>query len=176
MILTTYKLEQCWVQTQCYIFYWISLTLILKKVYREVLWSDLFLQNNHGYRFDYLSTKAVLRLIQAFPIIQQGFLLPLLLLETPDRSSSTLQTVQKWFPTYSAPRDSRHILVDAPLSLLSPDCPEVILFLYVRGFYSSVYSPLTVIVNSLSEEDNGTVSSARFCRAPFTPGRYLSVL
>lgn len=119
---------------------------------------------------------SVQKLCWGVPKYPTGFLLPLLLLETPDRSSSTLQTVQKWLPTYSAPRDSRHILVDAPLSLLAPDCPEVILFVYVRGFYSSVYSPLTVIVNSLSEEDNGTVSSARFCRAPFTPGRYLSVL
>lgn len=101
--------------------------------------------------------------------------------------------------TSSAPGDSRQILFDAP------DCPEVILYNSCswrlqthprrrstlasrsglsgsdplplpRGFYSSVYSTLTVIVNSLSEEDNGTVSSARFCRAPFTPGRYLLVL
>lgn len=138
--------------------------------------SDLFLQNNHDCIFDNLSAKALLNPIPAFPIIQQDLLLPLLIPETSGRPSSTLQTVQKWSSTIPAPRDSRHILVDAPLSHLAPDCPEVILFLYVRGFYSSVYSPLTVIVNSLSEEDNGTVSSARFCREPFTPGRYLLVL
>lgn len=102
--------------------------------------SDLLLQNNHDCIFDNLSEKALLNPIPAFPIIQQDLLLPRLLPETPGVSSSTLQTVQKWSSTTPAPGDSRHILVDAPLSHLAPDCPEVILFLY-----PAVFTPLFTV-------------------------------